>query len=94
MCLTGRLRLESGEEIVAHCPNTGSMKTLLDNEVVAYVLPNDDPKRKLKYTLYLLELSNGAKVCVNTQLPYCIDIQCIEGDWHLNVKAKLPYLNE
>ena len=36
-----------GKEIVtAHCPNTGSMKGLLDEGNDVYVLPNNDPKRK------------------------------------------------
>jgi len=39
-----------GKEIVtAHCPNTGSMKGLLDEGNDVYLLPNNDPKRKLKY---------------------------------------------
>ncbi|MGL1934690.1 MAG: DNA/RNA nuclease SfsA [Fibrobacterales bacterium] len=70
--------LETGETVVAHCPNTGSMKTLLDGSIIAYLLPNNDPKRKLKYTLYLLELSHGAIVCVNTQLPNHLVKEAIE----------------
>ena len=34
--------------VTAHCPNTGSMKGLLDEGNEAYLLKNDDPKRKLK----------------------------------------------
>ena len=36
--------------VTAHCPNTGSMKGLLDKGNDVYLLKNDDPKRKLKYT--------------------------------------------
>ena len=39
--------------VTAHCPNTGSMKGLLDEGNQAYLLKNDDPKRKLKYTLQI-----------------------------------------
>jgi sugar fermentation stimulation protein A len=39
------------EIITAHCPNTGSMKGLLDEGNDVYLLPNNDPKRKLKYGL-------------------------------------------
>ena len=38
------------EIIIAHCPNTGYMKGLLDEGNQVYVSKNDDPKRKLKYT--------------------------------------------
>ena len=39
------------EVVTAHCPNTGSMKGLLDEGNDAYLLPNNDPKRKpVSYT--------------------------------------------
>ena len=38
-----------GKEIVtAHCPNTGSMKGLLDEGNEVFISKNDDPKRKLQ----------------------------------------------
>ena len=55
-----------GKEIVtAHCPNTGSMKGLLDEENEVYVSKNDDPKRKLKYTLEIIKVKKNL-VGVNT----------------------------
>ena len=45
-----------GKEIVtAHCPNTGSMKGLLEEGNDVYLLPNNDPKRKLKYGLEIIK---------------------------------------
>ena len=43
------------EIVTAHCPNTGSMKGLLDEGNDVYVLKNDDPKRKLKYGLEIIK---------------------------------------
>ncbi|MDC1130066.1 DNA/RNA nuclease SfsA [Candidatus Pelagibacter sp.] len=55
-----------GEEIItAHCPNTGSMKGLLDEGNEVYVSKNDDPKRKLKYTLEIIKVKKKL-VGVNT----------------------------
>ncbi|MDB9983136.1 DNA/RNA nuclease SfsA [Candidatus Pelagibacter sp.] len=55
-----------GKEIVtAHCPNTGSMKGLLDEGNEVYVSKNDDPKRKLKYTLEIIKVKKNL-VGVNT----------------------------
>ena len=55
-----------GKEIVtAHCPNTGSMKGLLDEGNEVYVSKNDDPKRKLKYTLEIIKVKTNL-VGVNT----------------------------
>ena len=57
-----------GKEIVtAHCPNTGSMKGLLDEGNEVYLLPNNDPKRKLKYGLEIIK-SRKNLVGVNTQM--------------------------
>ena len=57
-----------GKEIVtAHCPNTGSMKGLLDEGNEVYLLSNNDPKRKLKYGLEIIK-SRKNLVGVNTHL--------------------------
>ena len=53
--------------VTAHCPNTGSMKGLLDEGNEVYLLKNDDPKRKLKYTLEIIK-AKGNMVGVNTHL--------------------------
>ena len=57
-----------GKEIVtAHCPNTGSMKGLLDEGNEVYLLPNNDPKRKLKYGLEIIK-SRKNLVGINTHM--------------------------
>ena len=53
------------EIVTAHCPNTGSMKGLLDEGNEVYVSKNDDPKRKLKYTLEIIKVKKKL-VGVNT----------------------------
>ena len=53
--------------ITAHCPNTGSMMGLLNENNDAWVSKNDDPKRKLKFTLEILK-SNKNLIGVNTHL--------------------------
>ena len=55
------------EIIIAHCPNTGSMMGLLNENNDAWVLKNEDPKRKLKYTLQILKTSKNI-VGINTHL--------------------------
>ena len=53
------------EIVVAHCPNTGSMKGLLDEGNDVYISKNDDPKRKLKYTLEIIKVKKNL-IGVNT----------------------------
>ena len=53
------------ETVIAHCPNTGSMKGLLDKGNEVFVSKNNDPKRKLKYTLEIIKVNKNL-VGVNT----------------------------
>ena len=55
------------EMVTAHCPNTGSMKGLLNEGNDVYLLKNDNPKRKLKYSLEIIK-ANKNLVGVNTHL--------------------------
>ncbi len=53
--------------ITAHCPNTGSMYGLLKKNNKVWVSKSNNPNRKLKYTLEIIEDRN-VKVGVNTHL--------------------------
>ena len=51
--------------ITAHCPNTGSMYGLLKKGNKVWISKSNNPNRKLKYTLEIIEDENS-KVGVNT----------------------------
>ena len=53
------------ETVVAHCPNTGSMKGLLGEGNEVFISKNDNPKRKLKYTLEIIKVKKNL-IGVNT----------------------------
>ena len=53
------------EIVTAHCPNTGSMKGLLDEGNEVFISKSNDPKRKLKYTLEIIKVKKNL-VGVNT----------------------------
>tara|TARA_B100001142_G_scaffold236270_1_gene234734 strand:- start:1218 stop:1916 length:699 start_codon:yes stop_codon:yes gene_type:complete len=55
------------EIITAHCPNTGSMKGLLDQGNEVFISKSDNPKRKLKYTIEIIKVKKNL-VGVNTHL--------------------------
>ena len=55
------------EEVVAHCPNTGSMMGLIKKGNKVWLSKSNNPKRKLKYTLQIIE-DQKTKVGINTHL--------------------------
>ena len=63
--------------ITAHCPNSGSMMGLLDIGNKAWFSLSDNPKRKLKYTLEMIEVKNK-KVGINTQLANKIVLEALK----------------
>jgi len=61
--------LHDGSEVTAHCPNTGSMLGCQPDGARVILSVSDNPKRKLKYTWELVEISPGVWACVNTARP-------------------------
>ena len=51
--------------LTVHCPNTGSMHGLLDEGNKVWISKSNNPKRKLKYTLEIIEVKK-TKVGINT----------------------------
>ncbi|MGJ8527714.1 DNA/RNA nuclease SfsA [Maritalea sp.] len=62
------ITLETGEEITAHCANPGAMLGLNMPGLPVYISKSDNPKRKLQYSLELVELPTGL-VGINTSYP-------------------------
>tara|TARA_B100000401_G_scaffold381661_1_gene283841 strand:- start:197 stop:892 length:696 start_codon:yes stop_codon:yes gene_type:complete len=65
--------------VTAHCPNTGSMQGLLDKGNKIWLSESNNPNRKLKYTVQIIE-SNGSKVGVNTHLTNKIFQNALESN--------------
>lgn len=62
------VELESGETVVAHCANPGSMLGLKDPGSDVWLSHHDDPRRKLSYSWELLRVGDTL-VGINTALP-------------------------
>ena len=63
------VRLPDGREVVAHCPNPGSMMGMADEGMKIWLEPNNDPRKKLKYGWRLIEQADGHFVGVDTSVP-------------------------
>lgn len=65
------IELTTGEVVTAHCPNTGPMTGICQIGNPVYVSYNNDPKRKLRYTWEMIQVTDNEPtwVGVNTALP-------------------------
>ena len=65
--------------ITAHCPNTGSMYGLLKEGNKVWISKSKNPKRKLKYTLEIIEIDHS-KVGINTHLTNKIVLEALQNN--------------
>ena len=70
------VRLDTGEEITAHCPNTGSMITLAEKGAKVFLSPKSEG---LKYTWEIVE-NEGTLVTINTMLPNLLAFEAIKEE--------------
>jgi len=60
--------LDDGREVTAHCTNSGSMKSCLEEGAPVYLSPVADPSRKTRYTWEMIRIG-GDWVGINTSRP-------------------------
>ncbi len=72
------VELPSGEVITVHCANPGSMLGLTEPGIRAWISDSQNPKRKLQYSLEMVEADNTL-VGVNTNLPNALAREAIEA---------------
>ena len=82
--------------VVAHCPNTGSMQGLLKKGNKVWITKSDNPNRKLRYTLQIIE-DKGAKVGINTHITNKIVLDALKNnlidkfDQDIDIKPEIKF---
>lgn len=73
------IELESGETVVAHCANPGSMMGLAEPGMAVWLSPSRNPERKLKYSWELSATDTGL-VGINTSHPNTLVAEALNAE--------------
>ena len=90
------IELDDGTVVVAHCTNSGSMTSCLENGAEVYLTPVSDPKRKTRFTWEMIKI-NGNWVGINTGNPNRLAFEAISAgtipglEGYKNVKREVKY---
>ena len=79
--------------VTAHCPNSGSMMGLLNKNNKVWITKSLNLKRKLKYTLQIIE-DKKSKVGVNTHITNKIVLEALEKNLIKEFNKNIKITNE
>lgn len=72
------VRLDNGEEITVHCPNTGRMTNCLVEGSPCWLSDSQNPKRKYRYSLEWVTTQAGCWAGVNTHRANALVVEAIQ----------------
>ena len=72
------VELNDGSIVIAHCTNSGSMKSCVEEDAPVFLSPATDPKRKTKFTWEMIYMNEGW-IGVNTLVPNKLVFDAIEA---------------
>lgn len=91
------VKLQNGDIVTAHCPNSGSMKGYKEEGLRVWLSKSNNAKRKLAYTWEMVEDSSGEKIFIyaakaNTLVKEAIEegkIKALQG--YKNIRTEVKY---
>ncbi len=90
------VKLDNGEIVVAHCTNSGSMKSCIEEGAPVCLTQHDDPKRKTKFTWEMIFM-NQNWIGINTGIPNILVYEAIRDkiipdlNYYDNVKREVKF---
>ncbi len=72
------IKLDNGDVVTAHCTNSGSMKSCLEDNAEVYLSPVNDPNRKTKFTWEMIKINNDW-VGINTGNPNKLAFEAVQN---------------
>ena len=70
--------LDDGAVVTAHCTNSGSMKSCLEEDAEVWLSPVNDPRRKTRFTWEMIRIG-GDWVGINTSNPNALAFEWVSG---------------
>ena len=70
--------LDDGRKVTAHCTNSGSMRSCLEEGAEVWLTPVDDPKRKTQFTWEMIRIGKGW-VGINTSNPNALAMEWVSS---------------
>ncbi|MGM0530345.1 MAG: DNA/RNA nuclease SfsA [Bacteroidota bacterium] len=72
------VELDNGQKVIAHCTNSGSMKSCLQEGAEVYMTPVNDPNRKTRFTWEMIKI-RGSWVGINTNIPNTLAYEAVKN---------------
>lgn len=73
------IQLDNGDIITAHCTNSGSMKSCIEEGAEVYLSQNSNPNRRTQFTWEMIKI-NGNWVGINTMNPNKLAVELLKNN--------------
>jgi len=92
------IKLDTGEIVISHCTNSGTMKSCIEEGAEVYLTHVNDKKRKTQYTWEMIKINNNW-VGINTLWPNLLAYEAIKNNQiekltgYTNIKREVTFLD-